>query len=264
MAAMHALIVLAHPEPQSFNGRLARAATEELTTAAHTVDLLDLYATGFDPVEGPRHFPARAHPTHFDTQREQRAAYDRGMTAADVDDVLERLKRAELLVLQYPLWWWGPPAIMKGFIDRAFVYGGLYTSTTRFEHGPLAGRRALVSVTLGANAGSTGFDGKEGDTRLVLWPMLISLRYVGYDVLEPLITTDIHGVMGDTTGEHAARLDAIEQDGEDRLRATLREYATAPTFPFNVGPDFDDDGRLVPGAPAHTPFIRHRETLALD
>src|SRR6186713_2642087 len=69
--AVKAHIVLAHPEPKSFNGNLARIAEATLSAQGYSVTLSDLYAMGFDPCEGPRHYEARHAPARFDTQSEQ-------------------------------------------------------------------------------------------------------------------------------------------------------------------------------------------------
>lgn len=257
---MHALIVLAQPEPRSCNARLARCAADCLRAAGAEVEISDLYAMGFDPVEGPGHYAVPADAAYFDAQREQRGAFERGRTPADVRAEIDKLFRADLLILQFPLWWWGPPAILKGWFDRVFVYGGLYSSGRRFERGPLAGRKAMLSVTLGAPAGATGHDGNEGDTRLVLWPLLITLRYVGYSVLPPVLVPGIHdGRDAATAAAVAARVD----DAELALAQRIAAFETTPELPFNRWDDFDAEFRLKPGAPAHTPFIRHRAELDL-
>ncbi|BDH57693.1 hypothetical protein MTP03_26320 [Tsukamurella sp. PLM1] len=96
-----ALWVFAHPSGESLNAALRDAGVAELRRAGWSVDVDDLYAEGFDPVlvdEGGA-----------DVRREQR-----------------RLLDADLLILQYPLWWYGPPAMLKGWIDRVFERGFAY------------------------------------------------------------------------------------------------------------------------------------------
>ena len=73
---MRAHIVLAHPEPQSYNAHLARTAQSALQARGWTTTLSDLYAQGFDPCERAAHYPAALHPERFDAQAEQRHASD--------------------------------------------------------------------------------------------------------------------------------------------------------------------------------------------
>ena len=73
---MHAHIVLAHPEPQSFNSHLARQAGHALGSQGWTVSVSDLYAMGFDPCERADHYRQRAQAARFDVQLEQRHASD--------------------------------------------------------------------------------------------------------------------------------------------------------------------------------------------
>ena len=130
---MHAHFVLAHPEPQSFNAHLVRSGTAALEAEGWTVSATDLYAIGFDPCEGPQHFADRANPARFDGQVEQRHASETGSLPKDVTDELALMDRADLLVLQYPMWWHLPPAMLKGWFDRVLAYGAVYTSKKRFE-----------------------------------------------------------------------------------------------------------------------------------
>ena len=137
---MHAHFVLAHPEPQSFNAHLVLAGSSALEAEGWTVSVSDLYAMGFDPCERPEHYLGRADTARFDTQVEQRHASEGGNLPKVVTDELWRLDRADLLVLQYPMWWHLPPAMLKGWFDRVLAYGaatlfGLATSVLRMAFG---------------------------------------------------------------------------------------------------------------------------------
>ncbi len=188
---MRALILLAHPEPRSFNAHLATQAAEQLRHDHLQVDVVDLYAEGFDPLEAAHHHSSRLQPDRFDAQLEQRYGAEQGRLPADVQRHLQLLQAADLVILQFPLWWFAAPAILKGWLDRVLVYGPMYNSRRRHEHGAMRGKRALPSVTTGSSARACGMDGREGDTRLLLWPLMYSLRYVGFDVMEPHV---VHGV----------------------------------------------------------------------
>lgn len=246
---MKAHVVLAHPEPNSFNGRLARESRETLTRQGFEVSFSDLYGMGFDPCEGPRHYSLRADPAHFDTPAEQRRAAEHGLTPPEVAAEIARLRAAELLVVHFPLWWFGPPAMLKGWIDRVFVYGPVYRSTMRYDRGVFRGKRMIACVTTGAPAAACGHSGQEGETRLVLWPLLYAFRYVGFTVLEPAL---LHGI-GDIPAGAYDRL-------VSRWREALGSLSGRAAIAYNRDTDFDDAMRLKPGAPVHAPFTRHRAT----
>src|SRR5262245_27525373 len=202
---MNALVILAHPEPLSFNGHLARCARDALAADGHAVEISDLYAAGFDPREAGHHFARRRDPDRFDAAAEQRFGWEHQALPSDVAGELDKVLAADLVILQFPLWWFGPPAMLKGWIDRVFVYGGLYSSGRRHDRGVCRGKRALVCVTAGSSEAACSPDGREGDTRLVLWPTPDALRYVGVTVPPPVL---MHGVRSDLRGDAAPTHDS--------------------------------------------------------
>jgi putative NADPH-quinone reductase len=105
---MNILVLYAHPVETSFNAALHRLIVERLTANGHHVDDCDLYAEDFDPR----------------LTRAERIAYqDISCNVEPVRAYVERLKRAEGLVLCFPVWNYGYPAILKGFFDRVFLPG---------------------------------------------------------------------------------------------------------------------------------------------
>ena len=138
---MHVLLVYAHPEPASFNGALRDAIVGETVASGHSVDVSDLYAQGFDPVAGRGDFMHAADDALFHYQSEQTAAALSDGFVPDLAREQDRLRRADLLILQFPLWWGGPPAILKGWFDRVAAYGVAYADGTRFDTGLFRGRK---------------------------------------------------------------------------------------------------------------------------
>jgi putative NADPH-quinone reductase len=105
---MRVLILFAHPVETSFNAALHAAMVEALKGAGHAVDDCDLYAEDFDPR----------------LSREERLRYhDIGPNIEPVRGYVERLRAAEAIVLSFPVWNFGYPAILKGFFDRVFLPG---------------------------------------------------------------------------------------------------------------------------------------------
>jgi NAD(P)H dehydrogenase (quinone) len=252
---MRSLIVVAHPEPKSFNGALARAAQEALQSRGHEARISDLYSQLFAPDEHARHYSQRKDPARFDAQTEQRFSAQHNVLPHDVQREIDDLLWADLLVLQFPLWWFGMPAVLKGWMDRVFVYGRLYSGSKRLHTGVCRGKRALLSVTAGASADACAHDGQEGDARLHLWPINYALHYLGFTVLEPAL---IFGVRGSLAGEDAVARKRYLEEELHRHRARLADVDTVPAIPFNAGEDWDNRRRLKPHAPVHSPFIRHR------
>ncbi len=255
---MQAHVVLAHPETRSFNGLLADTTRSTLAAAGWDVTTTDLQASDFDPRESADHYADRADPDRFHAQTEQRHHADRGTTPPEVAAEVDRLLAADLLVVHFPLWWFGMPAILKGWMDRVFVYGQVYTSTKRYDAGVCSGRRMLTCVTTGASADSCAHDGREGDTRMLLWPVLFPFRYVGFEVLMPEVLHGIGGVdflEGDVDGT------SVVDRYADHWADQLTRLDDRPTVPFNRDADFGDDKRLVAGAQVHSPFVAHEPQL---
>jgi putative NADPH-quinone reductase len=105
---MRFLVLYAHPVRDSFGAAVHRSVIEGLTEAGHQIDDCDLYAENFQPVL---------------TDDERRAYHDVGANTGMVMPYIERLRRAEGVVFVYPTWWYGMPAILKGYIDRVWVPG---------------------------------------------------------------------------------------------------------------------------------------------
>lgn len=239
---MHALIVHSHPEPRSFNAALTATARQTLADSGARVTVSDLYAEGFDPLESPRHYGPRADPDYFSALTEQRHAGNSQSRPADVQREIDRLEAADLVILQFPLWWHAQPAMLKGWFDRVFVYGDLYTGRMRYDEGHFCGKRALLSVTTGGPAETFSPYGRGGPIERLLWPIHYSLHYMGFDVLPPFV---VHGVQGGGIA-YKQRVE-FERHLENHKRAwavRLAALGEATPIPFTGWPDWNDDGVL--------------------
>ena len=105
---MHALIVVAHHDPQSLTHSVAAEVGTGLSASGHTFEIADLAAEGFDP-----RYSAADHRVHR----------TRATPPADVQAEQARIDRADALVLAFPIYWWSMPALLKGWVDRVFVNG---------------------------------------------------------------------------------------------------------------------------------------------
>ena len=252
---MRAHIVLAHPEQASFNAQLANLSQQTLGMDGWQTTLSDLYAMDFDPREGPSHYSSRKDTTVFHTQTEQRYNAENESLPPEVESEIQNLLQCDLLIVHFPLWWFGMPAILKGWMDRVFVYGRMYRSTVRYDKGICAGKKMIACVTTGASAESCSHNGKEGDTQLHLWPVLFSFRYLGFDVLQPEVFNGVGGVAFIEDNEDGLNTLEIYSN---RWRNALAQLPSRPSVPYNRDRDFDASKRLLADAPVFSPFVRHK------
>ena len=258
---MKAHIVLAHPEPKSFNAHLADTACQALIGRGWSVTKSDLYGLGFDPSERTEHYKDRQNSERFNVQAEQRHASKNNSIPPEVQEEIARLDQADLVILQYPMWWHLPPAMLKGWLDRVLVYGEVYRSNYRFENGRFTGKKALLSVTVGTSRETYAYNGRSGDIDLLLWPVNFSLAYVGFGVLEPHVAYGVEaGVRYSDPHEVEERLAQIPKDYASRLQTIEIEHL----IPFNQMSEWGADGRIKPSAPVYSPFLRHREHLEIE
>lgn len=103
---MRVLLVYCHPCDESFNAAVRDTALGALAEAGHETRLLDLYSMGFDPVL---------------SADERRAYHTPGENERGIADHLAHLRWCEAIIFVYPTWWYGPPAMLKGWLDRVWV-----------------------------------------------------------------------------------------------------------------------------------------------
>ncbi|WP_245882782.1 NAD(P)H-dependent oxidoreductase [Yoonia sediminilitoris] len=247
------LIVLAHPEPHSFNGAWASATQKACEAMGDTVLISDLVAMNFQPVERANNYPHLPSNHHFDALKAQEEAAEQDMLPDDVGREIVKLLRADRVIFHFPIWWFAPPAILKGWFDRVLAHGALHTVERRFDKGHFLGRKALFCVTTGSNEEESAFNGREGDIHMLLWPTAYTLRYLGFSVAVPEIVHGVHGY------HHGARKEALEERLVRALKAQtelISEFDRRPLIQFNADEDFNANGRLKSDRPSYSQFIR--------
>jgi NAD(P)H dehydrogenase (quinone) len=234
---MKVLIVYAHPEPRSFNAALLARGRGTLASLGHECVVRDLYALGFNPVATGADFTKRHDPDVLRYDHEQRAASKGGGYTAELQAEIDHLLWADALILQFPLYWFSVPAIMKGWIDRVFVDGIVYGGGRWYDRGALKGKRAMIAMTTGCYPAMCGPDGINGNLDVMLWPIQNgTLRFVGCDVLPPFVAWSV------------AHKDAVARKRDlERYDERLRALATTPPLPFHARADFGSDWRMKPG-----------------
>ncbi|WP_109480320.1 NAD(P)H-dependent oxidoreductase [Paraburkholderia sp. C35] len=180
-------IVHAHPEPRSFCTAMAHEARGRLMQQGAEVSFSDLYALDFDPVVRASDFSERANDDYLVYALEQRHALEHDIVAADIRREVDALLASDTLMLVFPLYWFSTPALIKGWIDRCFLSGALYGGKRIYGRGGMAGKRAVIGVTLGGREHMFGADGIHGELARGMLRHLLqgTLGYVGYEVLEP-------------------------------------------------------------------------------
>jgi NAD(P)H dehydrogenase (quinone) len=129
---MKILVLFAHPVETSYNAALHRLIVERLKARGHEVDDCDLYAENFDPR----------------LTREERLGYHEvGPNLEPVRSYVERLQAADALVLSFPVWNFGYPAILKGFFDRVFLPGVSFELVDGKVRTKLRNIRKVAAVT---------------------------------------------------------------------------------------------------------------------
>jgi len=130
---MKILYVYCHPLPESFHAAIRKEALAGLAEAGHTIDLCDLYAENFNPVLSPE---------------ERREYHDVGPNQKTVTEYVRRLREAEALICQFPVWSFGPPAMLKGWMDRLFMPGVAFDLSDPSSVKPLlANLKRIAGIT---------------------------------------------------------------------------------------------------------------------
>lgn len=255
---MKVLWIFAHPERRSLNGSLLTDGLRELTELGHEHRVSDLYAMGWKAVVDADDFH------HGPNDRlvvgaEQEQAYLDGRLSEDITAEQDKMAWADALVFQFPLWWFGPPAILKGWFDRVLVQGfafgvkGPDGRARRYGDGGLVGKRAMIITSVGARASSFGPRGIHGQADEVLFPLLHgTFWYTGMSPLPPFIVYGADRTTEADRDRHAAAL-------RDRLRV-LESEEPLP-YRYERSEDYDDRLVLRSGvAPGETGLGAHRSS----
>ncbi len=228
---MRIFIVHSHPEPQSFSGAMTRTAMQALNAAGHEVIVSDLYAMGFDPVSDRRNFTTVSNSDFFRQQAEEAYAAAHDGFAGDIQAEMDMLFWCDALILQFPLWWFSLPAMLKGWVDRVFASGGrIYGGGKWYDRGVFAGKRAMCALTTGGAPPIYSEHGLNGPIDTILFPINHGILYfTGFTVIEPFV---VHGPVRKTDDERAAEL--------DRYRERVLALQTAPTIAYPKLADYDE------------------------
>jgi len=242
------LLVYAHPEPSSVTCHLVEIAIQNLEAQGHTVTLSNLYGMGWKAVFDQDDFPTRVNPERLSFIDESGHAYATASQTPDVEQEQAKLRAADAVILLFPLWWFGMPAIMKGWIDRVWAFGLAYGyqgagNSYRYGEGGFAGKRAMLAVTVGGPEIDYSPRGINGPLEQLLFPITHgSLFFPGMQVLPTFAVYN-------TVRIDAERMARIESAWRMRLQDLF--HAAPIAFRTQNGGDYPDRhvlaGDVVPG-----------------
>ncbi|XP_068173532.1 NAD(P)H dehydrogenase [quinone] 1 isoform X2 [Antennarius striatus] len=189
MAQKTALIVYAHQCPVSFNAAARDVAVEELEDQGYRVIVSDLYAMNFKASATQDDIIGEVkNPDLFQYGEETMHAWMEGRLSEDIVAEQHKVEKAELIIFQFPLYWFSVPAIMKGWIDRVLAQGFAFSLQKVYNNGIFKDKKAMLSFSTGATQSMYQPDGINGDINVTLWPLQNgTLHFCGFQVLAPHI-----------------------------------------------------------------------------
>lgn len=215
---MNVLIVYAHEEEKSFNNAMKNTAIGEFEKKGWEVKVSDLYKINFNSVGSRNDFQKLSNNSHVVYQVEQKIAFENDDLLSDINYEIKKIKWADLIIFQFPIWWFSMPAIMKGWVDRVFVNGDIYAGGKWYSNGVLRGKKALISMTTGGPESAFAPNGMNGYMKDILFPITHGVfSFTGMDALEPYI---VYGPAYMTQEERTLVLDNYKKElGEIETRS---------------------------------------------
>ncbi len=258
---MNVLLVYAHPEPKSLNGSLKNFSVKHLEETGHIVQVSDLYAMQWKASLDADDSKAHEAGARFDPALDSKRAFENGLQSEDIALEQKKLLWADALILQFPLWWFSLPAILKGWVERVYAYGFAYGVGEhsdahwgdRYGEGTLARKRAMLVVTTGGWESHYGPRGINGPMDDILFPIQHGiLYYPGFDVLPPFV---VHRTSRMDEARFSEICGALSQRLDDLLKT-----APIPFRPQNAGAyDIPELTLRADISPGQTGFAVHIE-----
>lgn len=197
---------------------MKNVAIGEFEKKGWEVKVSDLYKMDFNSVASRNDFQKLSNDSHVVYQVEQKIAVENDNLISDIKNEIEKIKWADLIIFQFPIWWFSMPAIMKGWVDRVFVNGDIYAGGKWYSNGVLRDKKALISMTTGGPASAFAPNGMNGYMKDILFPITHGVfSFTGMVALEPYI---VYGPAYMTEAERTLVLDNYKKElGEIETRS---------------------------------------------
>lgn len=215
---MNVLVISAHDDTKSFVAALHNTALGVFDRSTHNVMVSDLYAQQFNPVASILDFKTSSG-THANYMFEQQRAVNTGSGfSPDLQAEMDKVAKADLIVIHFPLWWGGPPSILKGWFERVMAMGFAWNSESRYAKGLFKGKKVLLTVSVGD---PESYYSASGMHRATVEQHLYSLThstlaFCGFDVYKPVIISNVTAAAQD---ELETKLESYRQ-----LLTTIDDY----------------------------------------
>ncbi len=187
---MNILIIHAHENSDSFSTALAKLAQTYFEEKGANVTFSDLYKSQFNAVGGKNDFQKVSDATYYKYALEQFHARKESTFARDIKTQMNALEKADILIFNFPLWWFDMPAILKGWVDRVLAYGFAYGGDYGFyQDGRFKEKQAFLSITTGSPASFYTLDGFHKRTLPDILRNIHEgiLGLIGFEVKEPFV-----------------------------------------------------------------------------
>lgn len=186
---MKVLIVFAHPEPKSLNGSLKDVAVQALKEKDHEVKVSDLYGLGFKAALDRDDFTNLENPERFNPIAEQLHAARTDGFSQDIKTEMEKVEWADLVIFQFPIWYGGMPAILKGWMERVFATGfssDMFQGKI-YDQGLMKGKKAMLSFTTGGPEENYYQDIPDKDPAKLAPIITENLKFSGFELVKPFV-----------------------------------------------------------------------------
>lgn len=184
---MKTLLVFAHPQKNSFN----HALKQMVVAQCQNLKISDLYAMQFKAAADWGDFEGNGFSPHYTLA--QKEAYSQGRFIHEIQAEQEKLLWCNQVIFQFPFWWFGAPAILKGWLDRVLAKGFAYDKEKWFDQGLMKGKKAKLVLTTQSPEESYTQEGVHGPIDVFLKPFHHTLKFVGFSLEKPFVGYGIDG-----------------------------------------------------------------------
>jgi NAD(P)H dehydrogenase (quinone) len=205
---LNVLVVYTHQDPTSFTTALKNVAVEELSHQGHSVVVSDLYGQGFNAVAQKWDFVTTSG-RHFNYMLEQKHAAKLDLAfSPDILGEIEKMRVADLVIFVAPIWWFGVPALLKGWFDRVLAMGVAWDGGRIYENGLMRGKQAFF---VGPAGGPAEYYRPEGRHKASIVQVLHPINhgtfaFCGFDVHEPFVPMNVLGSTPDELNQYLSEL----------------------------------------------------------